>query len=138
MCNPHQGCSSLKAESSCLKICHQLHAFVRQPQSLILIEEPMAGGLPRGMTDSSATEATPIKADDRKHEKQMASLAAAIYISPKQLACRWSVSRSTADRIARDNHFTRFLPGEGTNATVRYLVKEVIRYEQSRLIASAA
>ncbi len=60
------------------------------------------------------------------------------YISPRELARRWRVSRSTADRIARDNGFTRFMPGHGTNGTVRYLMQEVIRYEQSRLIASAA
>lgn len=60
------------------------------------------------------------------------------YISPNQLARRWCVSRSTADRVARQNGFTRFMPGEGRNATVRYVMEEVIRYEQSRLIASAA
>lgn len=62
----------------------------------------------------------------------------AIYISPNQLSRRWCVSRSTADRIARNNSFTRFLPGDGKNGTVRYLIEEVIRYEQSRLIAPAA
>lgn len=60
------------------------------------------------------------------------------YISPRELARRWSVSRSTADRIARVNGFTRFVPSRGRNGTVRYLLKEVIRYEQSRQITSAA
>jgi hypothetical protein len=60
------------------------------------------------------------------------------YISPKQLARRWCVSRSTADRIARQHRFTRFVPGNGANGVVRYLLEEVIRYEQSRLIAPVA
>ena len=70
----------------------------------------------------------------RKNE----SAAPSPYISPSQLARRWCVSRSTVDRVAHQNAFTRFLPGHGKNGTVRYLVEEVIRYEQSRLIASAA
>lgn len=60
------------------------------------------------------------------------------YISPRLLARRWCVSRSTVDRIAHQNVFTRFLAGSGRNGTVRYLLEEVIRYEHSRLIASAA
>ena len=60
------------------------------------------------------------------------------YISPNQLARRWCVSRSTADRIARQHRFTRFVPGNGANGVVRYLLEEVIRYEQSRLIAPVA
>jgi hypothetical protein len=60
------------------------------------------------------------------------------YISPNQLARRWCVSRSTADRIARRHRFTRFVPGNGANGVVRYLLEEVIRYEQSRLIAPVA
>jgi hypothetical protein len=61
----------------------------------------------------------------------------ATYMSPNELARRWRVSRSTADRIARDNGFNRFLPGKGRNATVRYLASDVIRFEQSRMIGSA-
>ena len=71
-------------------------------------------------------------------EQQRASALQPKYISPNQLARRWSVARSTADRIARINGFTRFAPGNGKNGTVRYVMEEVIRYEQSRLIASAA
>jgi hypothetical protein len=60
------------------------------------------------------------------------------FISPNQLARRWCVSRSTVDRIARDNGFTRFAPGNGRNATVRFNFEEVLAYEQTRLTASAA
>lgn len=71
-------------------------------------------------------------------EEKAAPPSPGMYISPNQLARRWSVSRSTADRIARASGFTRFVPGQGKNGTVRYLMEEVIRYEQARLIASAA
>lgn len=64
--------------------------------------------------------------------------AAVVYISPNQLARRWCVARSTADRIARQNAFTRFVPGKGKNGTVRYLMEEVMKYELSRLMESAA
>ena len=73
-----------------------------------------------------------------RSENQRVVSASATYISPNQLARRWCVSRSTVDRIASESGFTRFVPGKGKNGTVRYLIEEVIHYEQSRLIAAAA
>ena len=70
--------------------------------------------------------------------KKSVSLPSTAYISPRDLARRWCVSRSSADRIARRNGFTRFTPGKGRNGTVRYLLEEVIQYEKSRLIVAAA
>ncbi len=57
------------------------------------------------------------------------------YIAPKELAARWRCSRSTVDRIARRECFTRVCLGTGNNGMVRYLRKEVIAYEQSRQIS---
>jgi hypothetical protein len=71
-------------------------------------------------------------------KKQTAPPVPPTFISPNQLARRWCVSRSTVDRIARDNGFSRFAPGNGRNATVRFEFEEVLAYEQSRLTASAA
>jgi hypothetical protein len=57
------------------------------------------------------------------------------YLAPKELAMRWRCSRSTVDRIARREGFTRVCLGTGNNGMVRYLRKEVIAYEQSRQIS---
>ena len=57
------------------------------------------------------------------------------YVAPKELAERWQCSRSSVDRIARRNHFTRVCLGEGENGMVRYLRKEVEAYEASRRVA---
>jgi hypothetical protein len=62
------------------------------------------------------------------------SLAQSEYVSPKELAGRWQCSRSSVDRIARRNHFTRACLGEGENGIVRYLRKEVEEYEARRRV----
>ncbi len=54
---------------------------------------------------------------------------AASYMSPNELAARWSCSRSSVDRIARRASLTRLCLGEGRNGMVRYLRKEVEEYE---------
>lgn len=59
------------------------------------------------------------------------------FISPRELAARWKCARSSVDRIARRNKFTRQLLGEGRNGMVRYIREEVERYEQSRRILAA-
>jgi predicted DNA-binding transcriptional regulator AlpA len=56
------------------------------------------------------------------------------YISPKEVSRRWQCSRSSVDRIARRNHFTRVCLGEGGNGMVRYLRKEVEEYEENRRV----
>ena len=56
------------------------------------------------------------------------------YISPKELAERWRCARSSVDRIARRNSFTRLCIGEGQNGAVRYLRKEVKAYEEKMLV----
>ena len=57
------------------------------------------------------------------------------YISPRELASRWRCSRSTVDRIARREEFTRVCLGTGDNGIIRYLMKEVIAYEEDRQIS---
>jgi hypothetical protein len=57
------------------------------------------------------------------------------YVAPKELARRWQCARSSVDRIARRNHFTRLCLGDGENGMVRYLRKEVEAYETSRRVA---
>jgi len=59
------------------------------------------------------------------------------YIAPKEIAQRWQCGRSSVDRIARRNHFTRICLGHGKNGTVRYVRKEVEEYEASRRIVMA-
>jgi hypothetical protein len=88
--------------------------------------------------ERNSTGAPKRAADYVGKQKEAASPVPPRYISPSQLSRRWCVSRSTADRIARNNNFTRFVPGRGKNGTVRYLMEEVIHYEESRLIASDA
>jgi hypothetical protein len=61
--------------------------------------------------------------------------AASPYITPGELAARWRCSRSTVDRIARREGFTRVCLGTGDNGIVRYLRMEVIAYEESRQIS---
>lgn len=56
------------------------------------------------------------------------------YISPKELARRWGCARSSVDRYARAAGLRRLCLGHGKNGSVRYLRKEVIAYEQTRLI----
>lgn len=56
-------------------------------------------------------------------------------ITPRTLAERWQCSRSSVDRIARRNRFTRFCLGNGRNGMVRYLRKEVEAYEASRRVS---
>lgn len=56
------------------------------------------------------------------------------YISPNDLAERWQCSRSTVDRIARREGFTRVCLGAGANGIVRYLRKEVAAYEETKRV----
>ena len=56
------------------------------------------------------------------------------YISPKELAERWRCARSSVDRIARKNNFTRLCIGEGANGAIRYLREEVNTYETKMLV----
>ncbi|MFN3166125.1 MAG: hypothetical protein ACE37H_03570 [Phycisphaeraceae bacterium] len=55
-----------------------------------------------------------------------------IYISPKNLAKRWTCSRSSVDRIAFRNKIRRVMLGEGHNGIVRYLMEDVLRFEDQR------
>ena len=57
------------------------------------------------------------------------------YFSPKELMKRWACSRSSVDRYARLAGMTRLCLGDGKNAAVRYLRKEVLAYEKERLIS---
>jgi predicted DNA-binding transcriptional regulator AlpA len=57
------------------------------------------------------------------------------YITPKELARRWGCSRSSVDRYAHAAGLTRLCLGYGKNGMVRYLRKEVIAYEQERLVS---
>ena len=56
------------------------------------------------------------------------------FFSPKELANRWQVSRSSVSRIAKRAGFNIFYPGDGKNSSVRHPREEVIAYEQSRQI----
>ena len=54
------------------------------------------------------------------------------YFSPRELAERWRVSRSTVDRIAAREGFTRLYLGTGRNGVVRYPREEVEALERQR------
>ena len=54
------------------------------------------------------------------------------YMSARELAERWRCARSSVERIARREGFTRAYLGEGPNGMVRYIRKEVEAYEESR------
>lgn len=56
-------------------------------------------------------------------------------MTPKEVAERWQCSRSSVDRIARRNGFTRLYLGDGRNGMVRYVRKEVEAYEESRRVS---
>ena len=56
------------------------------------------------------------------------------YVSPRQLSERWHCSRSTVDRVAEREGFTKLCLGSGKNGIVRYLREEVDAYEASRMI----
>ena len=56
------------------------------------------------------------------------------YVSAAFLAIRWCVSVTTVHRWAEANGFATFFGGEGPNATVRYLLSDVLAYEAKRTI----
>ena len=56
------------------------------------------------------------------------------YISPRELSKRWQVSRSSVDRITRRAGLTKLCLGDGHRGAVRYLLMEVINYEDSRKV----
>ena len=58
------------------------------------------------------------------------------YISPNALAKRWECSRASVDRIIRRAGISKLCLGQGKNGTVRYPRKEVMAYEQERLIST--
>lgn len=53
-------------------------------------------------------------------------------LSPAELAKRWKVSRSTAQRIVQREGLTRIYLGTGRNGTIRYPLNEIRAFEQSR------
>jgi len=70
-----------------------------------------------------------LKMTKKLHEEQP-------YISPNELAKRWQCSRASVDRITRRAGIKRLCIGMGKNGTVRYPRKEVMAYEQERLIST--
>jgi hypothetical protein len=57
-----------------------------------------------------------------------------LYVAPTELTERWRCGRSTVDRIAERERFTKLYLGCGKNGIVRFLWREVVTYEQSRLV----
>jgi len=62
------------------------------------------------------------------------SSAQQLYVRPSALATRWNSSRTTVDRVARQNRFRKFMLGEGKVGSVRYLWEDVLAFEQQRAI----
>jgi hypothetical protein len=62
--------------------------------------------------------------------------ARTVFLSPRDLALRWSCSRTTAQRVAARARFAKYFLGEGRNGMVRYLLSEVEAYEEKRRVAS--
>jgi len=57
------------------------------------------------------------------------------FLAPCELANRWCCSRASVERIATRNGLSRFYLGEGRHGIVRYLLDEVVKFEESRRIA---
>ncbi len=53
-------------------------------------------------------------------------------ISPRQLAQRWGVSVSTAGRFCKKAGIPTYFLGEGDNGTVRYPLRAIVEFEESR------
>lgn len=70
----------------------------------------------------------------KKDKKPETLLDLPAFISAREILKRWGCGRSTVDRIARRQKFTRVQLGEGKNGMVRYLRKEVEAYEASRQV----
>lgn len=58
------------------------------------------------------------------------------FISPRELALRWRVSRTSVDRIAERAHLTKYLLGSGRNGTIRFRLDEVERFESAAAVPS--
>jgi len=58
-------------------------------------------------------------------------------MTTNELAERWQCSRTSVHRIAQEGGLTRVCLGNGRNAMVRYIRKEVIDYEKSRQVRPA-
>jgi len=71
--------------------------------------------------------ARPSKRDTGFHDTRVTA-----YLSPNDLAARWSCSRTTVQRIADRNRFTRYILGEGRNGIIRYARDEILAYETER------
>ena len=56
------------------------------------------------------------------------------YVSPRELMERWRCSRSSVDRTAKREGWTRAYLGEGRNGMVRFLREEVEAFEETRQI----
>ncbi len=61
-----------------------------------------------------------------------------VYLSPKDLAQRWACSRGTAQRIAEKNKFNKYFFGEGRHGIVRYILEDVVRFEETRRFSVSA
>lgn len=53
------------------------------------------------------------------------------FISPRELALRWCVARSSVARIAKRARLTTYYLGEGRNGSVRFRLDEVERFEST-------
>ncbi len=56
-----------------------------------------------------------------------------VYVSPKELAHRWQVSRNTVMSIACEEGFVVLCLGKKKGSTIRYLRKEVCLFEKNRM-----
>ena len=68
---------------------------------------------------------------------EAAASTADLYISPSEIASRWSVSRSTVARAAKEAGFRPFRPGKGRNSPIRFLLREIIQYERAHTITAS-
>jgi hypothetical protein len=62
-------------------------------------------------------------------------ISEAKYISPNQLVARWACSRSSVERAAQKAGFSRFFLGSGKSGNIRYLLSEVLVFEQKQTVS---
>jgi len=89
---------------------------------------------PRAQSKPKSTAAANKPAERRAPAPAPAPKSKKKYISPNNLADRWDTSRTSVDRTAKRENFTRFLVGDGKNGGVRYSREEVKQYEIRRQI----
>lgn len=89
-------------------------------------------GVQEGVRDIHVQQVEHVEPERHVHQPDEPRPPEDGYLSPKELAKRWSCSASSVRRIARRAGMHAYFLGEGRNGMVRYSRKEVAAFEQNR------